>query len=91
MTPRRDPLKEYRAKRPTGRSPEPGGAVPGREAAAPSGGGVFVVHQHAARRLHYDLRLEWDGVLKSWAVPKGPALDPAENRHAVHVEDHPIE
>ncbi|HYN23305.1 MAG TPA: DNA polymerase ligase N-terminal domain-containing protein, partial [Thermoanaerobaculia bacterium] len=91
MAPRRDPLREYRAKRPAGRSPEPGGALPGRAAAAPSPGGVFVIHLHAARRLHYDLRLEWDGVLKSWAVPKGPSLDPAEKRLAVHVEDHPIE
>ncbi|MDH3569449.1 MAG: DNA ligase D [Gemmatimonadota bacterium] len=80
-----DRLSRYRAKRSAERSPEPTGTVPG------SDGRVFVVHKHAARQLHFDLRLEMNGVLESWAVPKGPSRNPKEKRLAVKVEDHPIE
>ncbi len=83
------PLSEYRGKRSANRTPEPSGARP-----AGSGlrsGGLFVVQKHAARRTHYDLRLELDGVLKSWAVPRGFSLDPTEKRLAVETEDHPFE
>jgi bifunctional non-homologous end joining protein LigD len=84
--PHSDRLDAYRAKRSLERTPEPAGAV-----ARDGGGRLFVVHQHAARRLHFDLRLEMEGVLRSWAVPKGPSYDTAEKRLAVHVEDHPLE
>src|SRR5213594_1587262 len=83
-----DPLSTYRAKRSLDRTPEPGARL---ATAAPSAGGLFVVHMHAARRLHWDLRLEMDGVLRSWAVPKGPSPNRADKRLAVHVEDHPLE
>lgn len=86
------PLKEYQRKRKFEKTPEPTGSeqTSSKARRAAQAAGRFVVQKHAARRLHYDLRLEVDGTLKSWAVPKGPTLDPAEKRLAVMTEDHPL-
>ena len=98
-TPARERLEPYEQKRDFGQTPEPpgrsrGGRPRARATAAggrPGDGPRFVVQRHRARRLHYDLRFEIDGVLVSWAVPKGPTLDPDVRHAAIHVEDHPIE
>ncbi|TIR89819.1 MAG: ATP-dependent DNA ligase, partial [Mesorhizobium sp.] len=82
-------LEQYHAKRDFRKTSEPAGQLaPSKKTDA---GGIFVVQKHAATRLHYDFRLEHDGVLWSWAVTRGPSLDPHERRLAVHVEDHPID
>ena len=80
-------LAEYQRKRDFSKTAEP----PGKKTRSKPKTLAFVVQKHAATRLHYDLRLELDGVMKSWAVPKGPSMDPAEKRLAMEVEDHPIE
>src|SRR5690606_30602142 len=80
-----DSLQRYRSKRDFSITSEPAGRR-GKAGKALA----YVIQKHAARRLHYDFRLELDGTLKSWAVPKGPSLDPAVKRMAVHVEDHPL-
>jgi bifunctional non-homologous end joining protein LigD len=83
----KEKLSEYSAKRSFAATPEPAPALP----EASGGPLLFVIQQHSARRLHYDFRLECDGVLKSWAVPKGPSLNPADKRMAVMTEDHPYD
>ncbi len=82
-------LQTYRQKRNFAVTPEPSGRTGGRAAARRPL--RYVIHKHQARSLHYDLRLEWNGVLLSWAVPKGPSLDPAVKRLAMRVEDHPLD
>jgi bifunctional non-homologous end joining protein LigD len=79
-------LEKYREKRDFERTPEP---PPGE--AAGEGALMFIVQKHDATRLHYDFRLEFDGVLKSWPIPKGPSLNPHDKRLAVMVEDHPLD
>jgi len=85
---RQGSLTRYRAKRDFSSSAEPRGGAPRRRRERPP---RFVIQKQAASSLHYDLRLEADGVLKSWAVPRGPSTDPREKRLAVEVEDHPLE
>src|SRR5690348_11181257 len=83
-----DSLKTYRAKRDFSKTTEPRGENQGGSRRAQER--VFVIQKHWATRLHYDFRLELEGAMKSWAVPKGPSFDPNDKRMAVHVEDHPI-
>lgn len=78
-------LEEYRQRRDFAKTPEPSGTEPRSGSRS-----TFVIQKHKASRLHYDLRLEVDGVLKSWAIPRGPSLNPAEKRLAMETEDHPL-
>ncbi len=82
----KDPLKKYKEKRDFKKTPEPISSEK-----TTSKNPRFVIQKHAARKLHYDFRLEVGGVLKSWAIPKGPSTDPGQKRLAVHTEDHPID
>src|SRR5438552_15332917 len=78
-------LEEYKRKRKFDKTPEPAGEVKKKQ------GNSFVIQKHRATRLHYDFRIEMEGILRSWAVPKGPSLNPAEKRLAMLTEDHPID
>ncbi|HTN99510.1 MAG TPA: DNA polymerase ligase N-terminal domain-containing protein, partial [Microthrixaceae bacterium] len=89
-------LGQYRSKRDFSTTGEPSGAdqieaVGGTDGRAHASESTFVVQRHRARRLHYDFRLQIEGVLVSWAIPRGPSMDPSAKRLAVHVEDHPLE
>ena len=84
----KDPLEDYRRKRDSKKTPEPAGR---RAKSGSQRKPRFVIQQHDATAMHWDFRLEAEGVLKSWAVPKGPSTDPREKRLAMPTEDHPIE
>src|SRR3990167_2778402 len=87
-----DLLETYRKKRDFSRTPEPDGSAKGKRGKRKKAAKLsFVIQKHDATRLHYDFRLELDGVLKSWAVTKGPSLNPADKRLAVRTEDHPLD
>lgn len=81
-----DKLQEYKSKRDFSKTGEPKGKTKGSKQ-----GLIYTIQKHNARNLHYDLRLEWDGVLKSWAIPKGPSTDPSQKKLAIPTEDHPLE
>src|SRR3982751_3370129 len=83
-------LGEYNRKRDFGKTREPPGDEPTAAVKARAEGRTYIIQKHAASRLHYDFRLELNGVLLSWSVPKGPSLDPTVKRLAMHVEDHPL-
>lgn len=95
MSRRSGSLETYRSKRDFRKSPEPSGRRKGRGKDAPefrkTGNPIFVIQEHDASSHHFDFRLEVDGVLRSWALPKGPSTDPSEKRLAVEVEDHPLD